>query len=222
MPDTVAVKLLRIDDENGEWHIEIHNFEGFREKLGPDLLTCFCRCFVHLDRLISMVVLVKCSEKEFGGNSPAFERDLMTSAVFIAGTLREFGKAVYTLSKCLRARDLDTVTESKSWTNLNELSLQWHTNEFLREFRDQRAFHVDTEVIDSGLKNLDGTVVLAKGIGDAHVNRTLCLGTEALLGDFRNDEIETFHSVANHVVVALNDLLDIFLNVLRECGIDCD
>ena len=73
--------------KNGDgWAIELKNFKQFRETLGPDVMNAFARCFVHADRLTSMISFAHVSEKHHTRESVAFDRNLLTMVWFTIGT----------------------------------------------------------------------------------------------------------------------------------------
>src|SRR5918992_2836045 len=77
--DLDAPAAVLIKEENSQlWRIELRHFGKVREALGADVMNAFCRCFIHADRLISMITFAYTSEKHFGRDSIAFGRDLHT------------------------------------------------------------------------------------------------------------------------------------------------
>ena len=169
------------DATDGVWKLELRNVKRFDELFGRKVLNAFCRCFVHVNRLNSLISCMYTSEQHHGPNSVAYTRDLNTLLWFTVGTLRELAYAIQHLRSALeRCNRLDP--ESGPWITLCNLERRWENNEY-RRMRNQVAFHVDEEVIERGLNELaeDGDdVTLAEGQGPKHVNSRLTLGFLAL------------------------------------------
>ena len=166
---------------DGPWKFEIRNLARFDELFGRSVLTAFCRCFVHVDRLNSLLSCMYTSEKYHGRDSVAHARDLNTLVWFTVGTLRELAQAIQHLrsglAKCGR---LDP--EAAPWVTLRDLERRWENDVYLR-MRNQAAFHVDEEVIARGVNELvtdEDDVTLAEGLGSRHVNSRLTFGFLAL------------------------------------------
>jgi len=163
------------------WKIELKNFRKFGGALGRDVLNAFCRCFVHADRLNSMVSFAHVSQQHYGSDSVAFGRDLQTMVWFTIGTLRELALAIRDLRGALARRGI-LDPDSDPWKRLRVIEDRWEGDEFFRRMRNIAAFHVDKEIIDKGLDELVGErdVVLSHGEGPKMVRSSLPLGQEAL------------------------------------------
>ena len=165
---------------DGPWKFELRNLARFDELFSRRVLNAFCRCFVHVDRLNSLISCMHTSEQHHGRDSVAYTRDLNALVWFTVGTLRELARAIRHLRSALaRCGRLDP--ESAPWVALRTLEERWENNQY-RRMRDQAAFHVDEEVIERGLNELvdDDDVTLAEGDGPRHVDSRLTLGFLAL------------------------------------------
>ncbi len=166
---------------DGPWKFKLRNLGRFDEVFGRGVLNAFCRCFVHVDRLNSLISCMCTSEQYHGGDSIAYARDRNTLVWFSVGTLRELARAIQHLRSALaRCGRLDP--ESAPWVTLRNLERRWDNAEY-RRMRDQAAFHVDERVIERGLNELvedEEDVTLAEGHGPKHVDSQLTLGLLAL------------------------------------------
>ena len=166
---------------DGPWKFKLRNLGRFDEVFGRGVLNAFCRCFVHVDRLNSLISCMHTSEQYHGGDSVAYSRDLNTLVWFTVGTLRELARAIQDLRSALaRCGRLDP--DSAPWVTLRDLERRWNNDDY-RRMRDQAAFHVDDDVIEKGLNELvedGGDVTLAEGDGRRHVDSRLTLGFLAL------------------------------------------
>ena len=167
---------------DGSWEFKLRNLRRFDEVFGRDVLKAFCRCFVHVDRLNSLISCMHTSEQFHGRDSVAYARDLNTLVWFTVGSLRELARAVQGLRAALATRGrLDP--ESAPWVTLRNLERRWENDGDYRRMRNQAAFHVDPETIERGLNVLvedDGDVTLAEGRGPRHVDSRLTLGLLSL------------------------------------------
>ena len=166
----------------GPWEFKLRNLRRFDEVFGRPVLSAFCRCFVHVDRLNSLISCMHTSEQFHGRDSVAYARDLNTLVWFTVGTLRELALAIQGLRTTLATRGrLDA--ESAPWVALRDLERRWENNADYRRMRNQAAFHVDPEVIERGLNVLvedEDDVTLAEGRGARHVDSRLTLGMLSL------------------------------------------
>ena len=136
---------------DGPWKFKLRNLGRFDEVLGRRVLNGFCRCFVHVDRLNSLISCMYTSEQYHGRDSVAYSRDLNTLVWFTVGTLRELARAIEHLRSALaRCGRLDP--DSAPWVTLRDLERRWKNDDY-RKMRDQAAFHVDESVIERGLNN---------------------------------------------------------------------
>lgn len=182
---TVAVEASdgtwRIDlDEvgiDGPWEAKVRHLARFDEVFGREILTAFCRCFVHVDRLNSLISCMHTSEQYHGGKSVAYARDLNTLVWFTVGTLHELGLAIGDLHGALKKCErLDP--QSPPWVTLRGLTKRWKKDVYPR-MRNQVAFHVDEQVIERGLNHLvedEEDVTLIEGDSPKHVDSRLTLG----------------------------------------------
>lgn len=167
-----------LEDAAGPWQFKLRNLRRFDEVFGRDVLRAFCRCFVHVDRLNSMISCMHTSQQYHGPDSVAYGRDLNTLVWFTVGTLRELARAIHGLRAALARRDrLDA--ESAPWVTMSNLVRRWENDDGYRRMRDQAAFHVDPDVIERGLNILvedEDDVTLAEGRDARHVDSRLTLG----------------------------------------------
>src|SRR5687768_15481005 len=115
-----AWPALEMISEGDLWRVELKRFAQFREMLGRDVVNAFTRCFVHRDRLMSMVSFAHASMTHHGRDSVAYSRDLHTMVWFTVGTLRELAMAIRDLRSALKKRDL-LDADSAPWVKLRDL-----------------------------------------------------------------------------------------------------
>lgn len=209
------IELLE-EAADGPWEVKLRNLGRFEEAFGRDVLTAFCRCFVQVDRLSTLISCMHTSEQYYGRDSVPCARDVNTMVWFTAGTLRELARAIQGLRSALARRDrLDP--ESAPWVILRNLEQQWENNDEYRRMRNQAAFHVDLGVIERGLKVLakdDNNVTLAHGHGSRHVDSLLTLGLLSLHNGLELDS-DGYHEFLKVVMQGLGNartaILDAFV-----------
>jgi len=170
------------------WRLEVHDFKAFRHKLGADVLRAFCCCFVHADRLTSLISLAYISLQYHGHESIAFKRNLQTIVWLTVGILRELAISIRDLRSALAKRGLLN-PNSAPWIKLREVEDRWEDDPFYREMRNTVAFHVDPDVVEKGLTALEGQrdVVVCEGEGPNQDSSSLRLGLEALSMGFEKN-----------------------------------
>lgn len=179
-PAGPALELVE-DGDSKLWHIDLKNFAKFREAIGPDVLAAFACCFVHADRLTSMISFAFVSLQYHGRDSVAYGRDLHTMVWFTVGTLRELATAIRDVRSALAKRGL-LDPNSGPWLQLRDVEKRWEDDPFFRNMRNVAAFHVDFDVIEKGIQVLADSrdAVLCTGDSPKGVDCTLTLGFEAL------------------------------------------
>lgn len=214
---------IKFVEQGDQWEIELRNPQDFDNRVGRDVLNAFCRCFVHVNRLNSMVSCMHTSQCHHGCDSVAYARDLETLAWFTVGTLRELAKAVRKLRSALAKRSL-LDPESDPWLTLRKLEERWENDESYRKMRDVAAFHLDEKPVNRGLNALtkDPCVPLANGQGSKHVKSRLTLGFLALhngLG-LDLDGYRRFHEVVMADLAAVPQAIqNAFIDAAKAVGV---
>ena len=219
-----AIKL--IDDDPGKWKIELRNFPELEKGLGRDVVNAFCRCFVHSDRLTSIISCDYVSGKFYGRDSTAYGRDLMSMVWFTIGTLRELALAIRDARAALAKRNW-LEPKSEHWAALRKIEDRWENDRFFRKIRNVAAFHVDKEIIDKGLDELvkHHVIDLAEGQGEKNVNSTLSLGALALFNglEMSLDEFGAFIAKVTDDHVAVPQAIQTaFLCAAEAAGVPYD
>ncbi len=122
------------------------DLQGLRDALGDRVLGAFMRCFLGMDRLLSLGRLVRAVAK-----SQDAARERFTLLWMICGTVRELVKAVENLSPLgqrLSGSDLE------AWRELQRLVKGWSRAPILKRVRDTMAFHLDErhELFSKGIE----------------------------------------------------------------------
>ena len=220
---TTEPSVVLVHSGDGErWTIEIRGFAQVLYRVGDDAINAFCRCFVHADRLTSLIGFAHFSEREYGQSAPAFHRDLQTMVWFVVGTLRELAIAVRDLRSALAKRKLLTI-DSDPWQVLAAIEKRWEDDPVYREMRNKVAFHVDEELTQKGLRALaeKDLAVLVQGDGRKQRHSFLSLGLDAVFmgSNFETKDFEIFmENVGNDQGVA-QAIQGAFLDVLKSAGI---
>lgn len=217
-------EVVLVEAGGEHWTLEIHHYKEFRSTLGAEVLTAFVRCFVHLDRLQSLVSFQFLSQQHYMSDSIPFKRNLQTMVWFTVGTLRELGEAVQHLRSALKKRGI-LDPESKHWVQLRSLETRWEDDSFYRKMRDTVAFHVDASVVENGLTALEGqhTVVVVEAEGPKSEQTSLRMGLEAVFmgSDKDKDDFTKFitnvaedHGIGDAIQSA-------FIDAVEKAGISC-
>ena len=216
-----TIRLIK--QANQLWEIELRNPNDFDALVGRDVLSAFCRCFVHVDRLKSAVSCLYASEQTHGRDSVAYGRDLDAQVWFTVGTLRELAIAIQKLRSALRKRGLLDL-ESEAWVSLRKLEKRWEDDKFYRTMRNVAAFHIDEQVVDKGLDELitERRVLLTNGQGPMDGNSRLTLGFLALhngLGVDLDDYGEFLEVVVDDLEVAGPAVQEAFILAAQAVGV---
>lgn len=218
------------DRFSDRWRIEVTNGPAFIDAVGADLLTHFACCFVHADRLTSLVGLAYLSERHFGQSSSAFKRDLQTSVWFVAGTLREFTRASAQLRGALAQRQLQ-VRDAEPWERLKEIESRWDRDRRYINLRNKIAFHVDSKGVGDGIEALrsDDRINMIEGDGPRAQNVSApfgivaairgAIGGEIAVGDEFAAAFREFIRAIRQDLATPTDLIhSLFLDVMSQLG----
>jgi hypothetical protein len=206
-----------------KWTLELREFKAFREAIGPDVMNAFCRCFVHSDRLTSLISFAYVSQKHHGRESRAFGRNLQTMVWFTVGTLRELAVAIRDLRSALAKRK-KLNPDSEPWKKLRAVEKRWEDDPFYREMRNIAAFHVDPEIVEKGLVELakERTVILSEGESRKSDASSIRIGLEALFNGCGKDldDFGTFMSTVGEDHDICGAIEEAFLLAVEDAGLE--
>lgn len=215
--------MIRVIHEPPNWRFETDDVAGLRERLGPDVLNAFCRCFVHADRLQSLIGFAFRSDADNGVGSVAFQRDLQTMVWFTVGTLRELALAIRDLRSALAKRNRFN-SDAPEWITLRGVEQRWEDDPFYRNLRNLVAFHVDQEQTERGLDALCGRngVVLVHGSSSKQRDTQLVIGLEALsMGwDISLDGLDRFMQAVGEDQGIGAAIQQAFMSACRDAGVE--
>jgi hypothetical protein len=192
---------------------------GVRAQLGPGVLEEFCRCFIHLDRLLSLRALGYYSEK--AATAVGKRRDFQTSIWMMLGTLKELGTAFGGLRTALRKAG--RFENDAEWAEVQEI-VDLSKNE-RRIIRNDAAFHVTPEFVEKGLNSMAATgkpVIFAVTASKDDLGFSFSLAAESLFAalDMTKEESDRFMKSLLGDVDRVSRLLpEIFVKTIRRAGL---
>lgn len=225
-PTTAAALRLIEQPGSDERSIELLNLAKFDQTLGTDVLAAFARCFVHTDRLLSLVSFAYVSGKHYGEKTTTFGRDLHTMVWFTIGTLRELALAIQHLRSELKKKHL-LMPEADHWVKLRQIEDRWNNDPAFRKMREKAGFHVDKDVMISGVQALVKDVrdiELFKGDNEKQIRGSFTFGTTVMYNGLGWDDLghygrflETVNADHGEVVSAIQH---VFIEVTEAVGIE--
>jgi hypothetical protein len=219
LPEVLELKRL----PGGEWQVWVADRRRLISALGAPLVSAFCRCFIHSDRLSALLSFALLTGKAYGAESATFTRNVDTMFWFAIGTICEFEIAIDALVNALRKAQIDPF-RLKGWPSVQGLQ-RWSKDRLPRRIRDEVAFHVDPKNIEKGVRELadasDAWLFAAGDDEQGTVGRLhLDFGRAPLLKGLAVEIDEGFvRSVQEHqgrVPVALQEM---FFDALSKKGI---
>jgi hypothetical protein len=222
MPTRLPVAALIEEGSSGRWRFELRTLGDFRAHLGEGVVQWFCCCFVHADRLSSLISFGYLSLTHYGEATVAFARNLQTTVWFAVGTLRELALAVRGLRSALARRGL-LDPQSPAWLKLRTLEDRWENDPFFRELRNSISFHVDADAIEAGLqqRSAQPSAVFMEGEGEKQDRSSLRLGLESLLlGSGRNlGEFDRFFEGVAQDLSFATLIQEAFIELIEKKGL---
>lgn len=177
------VDATLVNGPGPRWKFVVRDIRVFREKVGDEVLASLCACFVHTDRLTSLITFMYASLQHYAEDTVVHSRNLHTMVWFVVGTLRELALALRAFRSALAKRGL-LDPNSAAWIKLREVEARWDGDRTFRDFRDKVAFHVDRDVVTAGLDGLhadETEVTFCEGDGSRDSDTSFRIGLEALL-----------------------------------------
>lgn len=217
-PTTAAALRLIEHPGSQERSIELVNLAKFDQALGTAVLAAFARCFVHTDRLLSLVSFAYISNEKYGEKTTAFGRDLHTMVWFTIGTLRELALAIQYLRSELKKKDL-LKPNTAHWLKLREIEDRWNNNPAFKKMRDKAAFHLDEDVMISGVQALVKNVrdvELLKADNEKQVHASFTFGTTVMYNGLGWDDLDQYGRFLEAVSTDHGDVVTAVQHVLIE------
>lgn len=210
----------------GSWRLETPHLSAVVAAIGDDVFKAFCRCHVHVNRLVSIAQLMLLNYEKVRLDTVAGGRNARSLVWFAAGTLRELSLALQGLRAALAKRqwlDLD----AKALETIREVEKHWQENPVHRSLRDQAAFHVDDSVVGRGVDLLaarGGPTLLAEGSGGADQDACFIFADEAVGVGIHPDTEVTRVALRNvHVDQRVTLVIqELFVAALRRAGVEVD
>jgi hypothetical protein len=129
---------------SGKWGIRIRNPRTIAKAIDPDVLAAFYKCFVGIDRLLSLEHLIYVSQLDYasrhgGRDTPSAERNMHMLVLLLAGGLYELADAIQELTsmKCVHL-----VSDRSIWHPINQFRKQWYKNAYAARIRNGYAHHL--------------------------------------------------------------------------------
>ena len=165
-PSPIAPKAVFAGSLVGDWRVSLVDAKAIQVAIGRPLFAAFLKCFVGVDRVMSLEQMLELNQHHLERDSPAHDRNLRVLVFLMAGTLYELGEA---LQELCSARVTERMADKNEWTPINAIRKQWHTNPLMSKFRNQLAHHLgELEAYGKGLDatlGADTQMILSRGRG---------------------------------------------------------
>ncbi len=219
------VRVVYEYQEDGPRRLRTSGLASFIAAFGEDLLVQYCRCYIHSDRLESLVSMLHSSLEKQGTKSAASFRLYLTFQTFVVGTLFETVTALNALREALESRGIFDETE---WKNGPQKWLEWsYRTSWAGKVRKKAAFHVDPDWIREGLAALaQGDPGYSIIVADSQKARDsyMQLAHEAMLagaGVAQADILDALDAESELELVGLKDKVNLsFLAALKRLGLE--
>jgi hypothetical protein len=217
------IELVLVGNRENRWRLEIKDLAVLRAHVGEDVVKAFVRCFVHSDRLVSLAHFGPLCH-EAGIKQVALDRNHLTAVWFAIGTLRELGVSLRALRSALAKRGLLGI-DIGPIDKLKAVEDRWENNAFLRGLRNTHAFHVNEDIITTGLKRLYNRtrpVTIVEGDSKADYETSTRIGSDAMFLGLGIDESaikQVFQIVYDDFKIYL-EIERVFLGVMKKVGVE--
>lgn len=206
------------EHDDGRHELRTSDLTALVDAVGPDLFNAFLRCFIHGDRLTSLVAFMHLSSQTTRGRF-AEDRDLYTALLFAFGSIKELGFALGAVRIELNKRRL---FDARLWASTVEPFVDWAEGRLPSQIRNAIAFHVDRNVIDRGLAAHKGaSAVLLEGMGKKLQSSWCRLGSDCLWNGLEAtpEELERALEEARELLIVDPPLKRLFLGTMVRLGL---
>lgn len=155
----LGIPRLVLHGSPSNWGIRVEQPKQVAKIIGADVLAAFYKCFVGIDRLMTLEHLVFISQIEHaaqngGRDTPSAERDMQLLAFLLAGTLYELGEALQQLTS---AKCVLLLRDREAWTPINKFRKEWHKNAYAAKIRNGYSHHLgEIDTFKSGIEESPG------------------------------------------------------------------
>lgn len=207
------------------WRLEISDVARLQKAVTAQVLTAFAMCFLHADRLTSLIGFGYLSGIHYANGSVPRRRDIDTMVWYAAATLRELALAIRFLSSALVKAGLFD-NESHPWKALADISHRWEDDKFYREvIRNKIAAHVDKKAVAAGVDAIARAgqpCVFAEGEGRKQRETSLRFGREVLFAGLNlpEERITEFIDKIDRELAVADPLEALFFSIMERIGID--
>jgi hypothetical protein len=209
--------VLRGTEERWELVLDV---KAVAASIGEDVLAHFYRCFVAVDRIVSLESLLVLNMTELDHDSVACERNLHHLVLLLAAAMYEAGDALQGLTAGPFGRKLQTMA---TWAPLNQMRAEWNKEPFASKIRNGFAHHFgEIETYRAGILQGPASAVIEVGEGERRINGRVIEPWDALLRGERvqNKQMSDFVKKSQDAHTKLPELLaSLFHEVLTDAGV---
>lgn len=132
------IPRLSLRKKDGRLLLEPNDLGAVADAIGRTMFAAFLKCFVGLDRIVSLEQFLALNHEHLDHDSVAHERNLRNIVFLLGGAAYELGKALEHLHKAGIAGRLP---DPSAWRDLDKLRRQWNGNQLLSRLRNDHAHH---------------------------------------------------------------------------------
>jgi hypothetical protein len=224
LPHIVMVRVIAESQQNGTFILRTSDLRKLRQKIGDEVFDYFCCCFLHADRITSLIAFKYLSQENHGENSVASSRDDFNVCWFLAGVMKELEQD---LSKLRAALIKKGSWDLISWEKNLKKWETWGQTKSISLLRNQIAFHVNRRRINEGLNSIPNEdAIIFRFDGERTINSWCEIANEALI---RGSQITTEDGNVDLKAIIENlpeylfiqdAIVDEFLRVLKYHGLN--
>jgi hypothetical protein len=220
-PQPNPPRVVIFGDRNAH-EIRLHNPQGIADAIGPKVLGAFLKCFMGVERIVTFEHLIYLNEQARKQPGPeadeqSFDRNNLTLAMMLAGTMYEIGEALQQLCNAKVAVDPKL---RQAWAPLDMLRKEWNTDKYAAMIRNGFVFHLgDIDKYTEGVAKLTmDPAILFETTGSMRVSGRYHAPWNALFKAHKivDEEIEPFVKRTQKAHVELPEFLYAFFRAALD------
>ncbi len=166
-------------NNDDSWAIKTSNLKKLRLEIGEDIFDYFCCCFLHSDRITSLINFLKLSQEQIENAPIAAQRDRWTIFYFLIGEMKELERD---LGRLRGELSKNGIWNKISWEQNLKKWEGWGQRPEISQLRNQSSFHVNKIRIKDGISSIRGKeVTIVHGKGGFNNNLIFEVAQDALI-----------------------------------------
>jgi hypothetical protein len=218
------VRVVAVSKQDGTFILRTSNLKELRKLIGDEVFDYFCCCFLHADRITSLIGFKHLSQENHGENPVASNRDDFNVCWFLAGVMKELEQDLSRLRAALIKKGN---WDQASWEKSLRKWETWGQSKDISLLRNKIAFHINRQRLHEGLNALSNNdAILFRFNGERTIdswcevaNDALIQGMQVTMDDGKVDLNTIIENLPEYLHIQ-DAIVEEFLRVLKNHNLE--